>query len=52
MDLDAARTGTIQVPDLPVDNQPLPVHPTHPLDQPLSLSQDQLPKRKLPKTFY
>ena len=46
MDSDAARTGTIQVPDLPVDNQPLPVHPTRPLDQPLSLSQDQLPKRK------
>lgn len=46
MDSDAARTGTIQVPDLPVDNQPLPVHPARPLDQPLSLSRDQLPKRK------
>jgi hypothetical protein len=46
MDLDAARTGTIQVPDLPVDNQPLPVHPVRPLDQPLSLSRDQLPKCK------
>jgi len=46
MDLDAAHTGTIQVPDLLVNNQPLPVHSMHPLDQPLSLSWDQLPKCK------
>ena len=44
MDSDAARTSTIRVPDRLVDNQPLPVHPTRPLDQPLS--RDQLPKCK------
>ena len=49
MDSDAAHTGTIQVPDLPVDNQSLPVHPIHLLDQSLSLSQDQLPKYKAAK---
>jgi len=51
MDSDAAHTGIIQVPDLLVDNQPLPVHPMRPLDQPLSLSQDQLPKRKAAENY-